>query len=557
MAITLIAAVATGFGAAVAMAGVTFSWAAFAISAGFSLVARALTPKPDLGTQMGGQSVMTRDAAQSRKIIYGRARVGLNVVYLESTGADNKYLWLVAAVAAHEIDGYESVWFNDKKIWSSVDSPSGYLNNYQNRVQIRFFTGSQTVSDNANDSTSLSPRTDNLVNASNNKWTTDHKLLDTAYMVIRLEHDVDKFSSGLPNISTIVRGKKVLNPSNNQTVWSQNNALCLYDYLRDTKYGLGESVSNISTASVNAAKIVCDQAIALAAGGNQPRYTINGVVDTAGTLKSNIEIITGSMAGRLVYSGGKFEIYAGRYVAPAFTVDASQILGDITVQTKQSRRNVFNGVKGVFLSEDDNYVLADYPAQISSTFAAQDGDPIYLDMALPFTTGSIRAQRLAKLALLRSRQEEAITIPCNLSALRFKIGDNISVSNVRLGYDAKVFEVVGYSMGLGLDGQIVVNVEAIETAASIWSWATSDEEVFLGGGEVALYDGTVAKPPTSLGVSAVTFLAADGTVNSSFQTTWTASVDAFVEKYVVEWKLNSDSTYFSLGPSGRPRSPRP
>ena len=105
MAVTLITAIATGFGAAVTMAGVTFSWAAFAISAGFSLVARALTPKPDLGTQIGGQAVMTRDAAQSRKIIYGRTRVGANVVYLESTGADNKYLWLVAAVAAHEIDG--------------------------------------------------------------------------------------------------------------------------------------------------------------------------------------------------------------------------------------------------------------------------------------------------------------------------------------------------------------------------------------------------------------------------------------------------------------------
>ena len=91
------------------------AFTAFAIGAGLSLVSRALMPKPDLGAQMAGQSVMTREAAHSRKIIYGRARIGGNVVYLESTGDDNKYLWLVIAIAGHEIDAYEQVWFNDQK----------------------------------------------------------------------------------------------------------------------------------------------------------------------------------------------------------------------------------------------------------------------------------------------------------------------------------------------------------------------------------------------------------------------------------------------------------
>jgi hypothetical protein len=48
----------------------------------YLLVSRALAPKLDLGTQMGGRSVMTREAAHSRKIVYGRARIGGNVVFL-------------------------------------------------------------------------------------------------------------------------------------------------------------------------------------------------------------------------------------------------------------------------------------------------------------------------------------------------------------------------------------------------------------------------------------------------------------------------------------------
>ena len=527
MAISLITGLASAIGYGLSLEVFAFSWAYFALGAGLSLVSRALAPKLDMGSQMGGRSVTTREAAHSRKIVYGRARIGGNIVYLESTGTDNKYLWLVIAVAGHEIDAYESVWFNDKKIWDG----GSYVGTWGSYVNISFHEGDQTTADSG------------LVAAST-KWTADHKLLDTAYMVVKLTYDADQFAQGLPNISTIVRGKKVLDPSNNSTAWSDNPALCAYDYLRDTKYGLGETAGNILTASVTTAKGICDEPVDLADDTTQARYTINGVLDTGSSIKNNIEQMLGSMIGRLVYSGGQFEIHAGKYVAPAFTVDESVAVGEITVQTKQSRRSAYNGVKGVFLSEDDNYILADYPAQISSSYAAADGDPIYLDMALPFTTNNIRAQRIAKLALFRSRQQEAITIPCNLSALRFKVGENINVTNTRLGYSNKIFEVVGYSMAFSSDGQIVVNVDAIETAASIWDWTTSDEEVFLGGGEVDLYDGTFAAAPTSLVITGDTFINADGAVNASFECTWTDADDAFTDHYVVEWALTATAGNF-------------
>ena len=587
MGLSLIAGIAASASTAIA-AGTIFSWAVagmFALGAGLSMVSRALMPSPTMSAQMGGLSVTTRDAAHSRKIIYGRARIGGNIVYLESTGTDNKYLWLVVAVAGHEIDAYESVWFNDEKIYDG----SNYLNNWGNVVDISFYTGNQTAADS------------DLVSASDDKWTADHKLLDTAYMVLKLTHDVDKFTSGLPNISTIIRGKKVLDPSNNSTAWSQSPALCTYDYLRNAKYGLDETAANILTSSVIAANIICNQDIPLTAGGNQKRYTIDGVVDSADTIQTNIERMLGSMAGRLIYSGGKFEVHAGSYVAPSFTVDESQCVGEISVQTKQSRRNAYNGVKGIFLSETDNYVLADYPAQVSKTvagsfvegkrykilvinntdftaigasantvgvdftatgvgsgtgtaslFLAQDVDSMFLDMALPYTTNHVRAQRLAKLALLRSRQQESIVIPCNLSALRFKVGDNINVTNIRLGYSSKIFEVVGYEMDFSSDGQIVVNVQAIETASAIWDWSASDEDVFLGAGEVELYDGKVATPPTNISVTSDSFLADDGTFNSQFKVSWTNADDAFTDRYLVEWRIGNSGAYFSMTTKSSP-----
>ena len=530
MGVSLLAGLMSGIGAAVQ--GLSF-WAAFAVTAGLSVVSRALSPRPKAGGNLGGQTVTTREPAHSRKIVYGRSRIGGNIVYLESSGDDNKYLWLVIAVAGHEIDAYEEVWFNDKKIWDG----GSYVSDWGSYVDIGFYKGDQTSADNA-----LQRGTASLVSNST-KWTDNHKLLDTAYMVVKLTYDRDQFSQGLPNISTVIRGKKVWHPNHSSPVWSQNPALCLRDYLTDTKYGLGESASNI--ASINTALGVCDEPVDLAAGGTQLRYTLNGVVDTANTVGDNIEQMLGAMVGRLLYVGGKFEIHAGKYVAPTITIDESMVVGEISVQTKQSRRNAYNAVKGVFLSEDDNYVLADYPAQISSSYATSDGEPLYLDMTLPFTTNHFRAQRIAKLALLRSRQQEAITIPCNLSALKFKIGDNIFVTNSRLGYSSKIFEVVGYSLDLIQGGSIVVNVDAVETASSIWSW-DKDEEVFLGAGEVDLYDGSVAVAPASLTVTPQGFIASDGTYTTSFNVSFPASVDAFVKHYVLEWKKQSDGSYFDV-----------
>ena len=134
MAIALIAGLSSVVSVAVLNLSVSL-WAAFALGAGLSMVSRALMPKPDLGTQMGGRSVMTREAASSRKIIYGRARVGGNVVYLESTGTDNKYLWLVTAIAGHEIDAYEQVWFNDTKIWDGGSYVGNWGRMYQSALK--------------------------------------------------------------------------------------------------------------------------------------------------------------------------------------------------------------------------------------------------------------------------------------------------------------------------------------------------------------------------------------------------------------------------------------
>ncbi len=540
-------AVAAAGGFAAFAAGSMFAGSlltAFAVGAGMSMISRALMPKPSMGQQMVGLDFTVREPDATRKMIYGRTRVGGAVVFIDTTDGDedNEYIHMVIAFAGHEVDAFEKIYANQEKIW---DNGSRTVS-WQPYLDVNVHRGNQTTAD------------AELV-ARSSKWTTDHKLLDTAYVYIRLKYDAEFFANGLPNISATIRGKKVLNPVTSATEWTQNPALCIYDYLRDTKYGLSESASDINSASLATAISLCDQSVPLAAGGNQARYTLDGVIDTANSKKENIEAMLSAMSGKLVYSSGEYFVSGGAYVAPTVTIDESVMIGGLEVQTKQSRRSLYNGVKGIFRSEEDDYNAADYPAQLSSTYSAADGDPIYLDMALPFTTNNIRAQRIAKLALLQSRQQTTITVPCNLTALKFRAGDTVMITNAKMGWSQKVFQVIGYDLSLTASGEIVVNVQAIETAAAIYDWTSSDEEDYLAGGELDLYDGKTAQPPVApLGLTASSTVNADGTVTPTINVSWTAASDSFTDYYLVQWynstaggtAVNSSTktTAFTIGP---------
>lgn len=534
MAIAAVAGLAAAGGAYVSalVAGTAFGLgafaASFAIGAGLSMVSRALAPKPNIGAQMRGITQTTREAASSRKIIYGRIRVGGQVVFISHSGQDNKYLHMAIVFASHEIQAYDEIWFNDKKIWTSSGGFQGSWGTYVT-IDRKFGTNSQEASS-------------QLIGA-NASWTSDHKLSGIAYIAFRLEWNPDFFPQGVPNITAVIRGKKIYDPRTQVFAYSQNPALCLRDYMID-EYGLDEVAANINDTSVNNAADLCDEQIDLDGGGTQDRYQCNGVIDTGNQIKANIEQLLASMGGKLTYSGGKYFVDGAEYKTPTHTFTEADVVTDIQTQTKQSRRGIYNGVKGIFVSEHDNYKVQDYPAQISSSYETEDGDPIYLDMALPCVTNQTQAQRLAKIALLRSRQQTVITMTVNLKGLQVKVGDTIKVTNDRLGYDEKVFEVIEYSIAISAGGTLGVNLVCIETAAAIYDWTTSDEQDFLGGGELDLYDGTTVDNVTNLAKNEIALVGPDGTSTTTVELTWTAPTDAFVDFYKVRYNVNGTTDYF-------------
>lgn len=467
---TAVAAVTVGFattqafGIFLAKTAAAYFARSFVTSLVLGAISQALTKKPsgsNLAASSAGQTVTARQAIGSHNIVYGRTRLGGTIVHMESTSS-NKYLHFVIAVTGHEIDAFETVYFNDEVV--SLDG-SGF--GYSGKARIKFKYGTD-------DQTAFS----DLVAESSVGWSANHRLRGIACAYVRLEFDQDRFPNGIPNISFLIRGKKVYDPRSATTVWSANPALCLNDYLTNTRYGLGATYADeIDSTALIAAANICDELVALDAGGTEKRYEAHGVISTANTSQDIIPNLLSAMAGKAIFTSGKWRILAGAYAAPVLSFDENDLRGGFRVQSLVSRRENFNCVKGIFSSKVNNYIVTDFPPIISSTFIAQDsGETVYRNIELTLTTSASMAQRLAKIELLKARQQITVTLPLKMQGLQANVGDIIQVNNTRMGWVNKNFEVVSANMALG--ESLGVDLELREISTDVYDWSTSEEQAF-------------------------------------------------------------------------------
>lgn len=107
-----------------------------------------------------------------------------------------------------------------------------------------------------------------LVADSGGLWTASDVGVSTTYVYVRLKYVTDIYGQiGIPNISVILRGKKVYDPRSGLTVWSENPALCTADYLKDTRFGLRASPSEIVDAELIIAANICDEDVTIINSG--------------------------------------------------------------------------------------------------------------------------------------------------------------------------------------------------------------------------------------------------------------------------------------------------
>ena len=489
-----------------------------------------------------GRTLMVRQPAAPREIVYGTVRKSGVLVFAHVTGTTNEFLHIVVALAGHQVQAIGDIYIDDVivPLDGGGNASSGKYVGFL-RVKKHLGADSQTADS-------------DLVSEASSVWTTNHRLRGIAYVYVRLKYNQDVFPGGIPNVSAIIQGRLVLDTRTSATAFSANWALCLRDYMAFSKLGLGVPDAEFDTTALNAAANVADENVNLNPSGTEKRYTINGVISTDAQPGEIIETMASAGAGFVSYIGGKWIIQAGAYRTPTITLDESDLRGPISVQTKVSRRDIFNGVKGVFTSPINEWQTADFPPVVNATYTTADGGVrIWQDVELPFTTSFATAQRIAKIALERVRQEIVVKLPCKLTALRVQAGDNVMLTNTRLGWSAKVFEVQSFSfapepqeggaLGLGVDLMLR------ETAAGVWDWNDGEETVVDLAPNTNLPNPFTVAAPTGLTLlsdSTTIFQQADGTIIPRIKVSWTSPADEFVQSgglIRIEYKAAASSTY--------------
>ena len=514
-----------------------------AITAALSTAVQALTPKPklpsfsDFASQSQQRTQLIKQPTVARRIIYGETRASGVMGYAETTN-NNKYLHLIILIATHEVNQLGTIFINDQALTLDGSGNTTAPSQFANLVRVKKHLGSDDQSADTD-----------LISESDGKWTVDHKLSGIAYLYVRLEFNADAFPNGLPNISCLVQGKKVFDPRDSSTAYKTNPALCIRDYLSDNKYGFGASSSEIDDTSFTTAANICDETISLKAGGTEKKYTLNGTFESNATPKQTLENLLTSIGGTIVYSNGTFKIKAAKYISPTITLDDGDVRGGgVGLQTARSQRDNYNAVKGVFTSPTNNYIAADYPAYISSTFQTEDGgDRKFLDLDLPYTTSQTMAQRLSKIALFRNRQKITMTMDCSLKAFQLDVGDIVQVNNSRFGFGLKPFEVAEWGLSVNSDPQntnLTVDLTLREINEQVYDWTPLvDEKAFQQDNTTITNPFDVAQPVMTisdelraLNETAISVLVVDISVN-----------DEFVTDFEVQAKKTTETNYINLG----------
>lgn len=304
------------------------------------------------------------------------------------------------------------------------------------------------------------------------------------------------------------------------------------------------------------ADCIAGTAISLTSGSSgtlrkiaEPRYYGGGVLKTSAERGENLNEAISGMAGQCVYSGGTWRIYAGEYQTPTIYYNEDDVVGAIKVSTRVSKEERFNRVQGVYISPINDGNPADYPAVKNSTYETQDGEIIRRNLDLGFTQRPHTAQRIAKIALERMRQEIIFEATFKLTGMKVQVGDNFYFTFERYGWDEKVFEVIDWTLS-EKDGAPVVLIKARENASDVYDWNSGEETAVDPAPNTNLPDPFTVPVVTGFSLDSIVINTKELDRVYSVKATWDASDNQFVSSggaYEVEFKEATDTEYNSAG----------
>jgi hypothetical protein len=497
-------------------------------------------------------------------VIYGTRKVGGTIAFMETSGTDNEFLYMIMALAEGEIDDITTIYINDNAVTWSGDLSDG-TSRTVNSSDSNYYKDSASLIT-VIPHYGLDSQTYDTTIGGLDSWTSNHRLRGIAYIALKFTWNQDAFGS-IPSVHALVKGRKVYNPNldgtltggsgshraDTTTTWeySDNPIYCLLDYLRNTRYGMGieNAAFDSNFADWQTAGDVCDTDVTNYSGGDTiDIMDCHAVVDTNKKCIDNVKDLLSGSRGFLNYSSGEYKITVETTGSASITLTEDNIIGGINV-TSKSKNERFNRVICTFVNPDKNYQVdeAQYPPVDDSGEASADQHAnmktadggILLEGRYDLSTiaNPYQAQEMAEVILRRSRSSLDVTIIADANAVELMVGDIVAITHATPSFSAKEFRV----MSSTLNADCTVALQLTEHQDAYYTWATKTQSATIPN--TTLPNPFSVTAPASLTLTDELIIYSEGIVLTRLNIVVGASTDKFVQYYQVEAKLSTESDY--------------
>jgi len=235
-----------------------------------------------------------------------------------------------------------------------------------------------------------------------------------------------------------------------------------------------------------------------------------------------------------------WDIYAGKYLAPVAALTQDDIVGSLSVNPGVSDASVYNGVKGQYIGPENKYVQTDFTPYQNPTYREADGRDLYTNLDFPFTESLQRVTNLARIFTEDQRNGFTIRAEFSLKAWPLKVGSRVTFTSKFLGQNAKVYRITDKSYAPNSAVQLTLK----EDGPSIWDFA--DATVLDSTPNTDLPDPWMIDPPTSISCTsgeATLLRQADGSTVPRILVTWPAMAQASGVQVEIEWRAVSSPAW--------------
>lgn len=349
-------------------------------------------------------------------------------------------------------------------------------------------------------------------------WSSNDRARGCARVVVAYKADASDaknpvFPGGRPRFVFVVRGARLYDPRKDSTVeggagahrwdepstweWSDNAELARYKFQRGIYacdridqpdmllVGRGLSAIEAPPAAIIAAANICDEDVALAAGGTEKRYRASGVIEATEEFGTIEEEFARAMGGIVIQVEGAVMVEPGHAKVPVRTLTDADFVAGTPIRFERERGEAdeewCNTISVRYVEPTQKWKEHSAPVRRDPADVITDGGARERTLSLRFVTSNTQAQRIGEIMRRMGRLQKTGGFTLGPQHIDLEAGDWINWVSERRPERSGTYRIQSDAQGVEWRNQLSLR----EIATSVFSWSTANEGL----------DGSLAEQP--------------------------------------------------------------